>query len=269
MSDYGFATKDENGNIAINAKNPIFGFDMGHSPRAFKTFRITDAKTSPFHTASISTPNPQPVDSWGYDETSDWGVIKELVKKVKHGYNFRPVGYATISGSLKTSVHITFTQTQRAGSYGGNYTRTFTKNQNAGKTEILTPNMTGHIWFPFTDYPSYAPPVAELTASDFSGTKWAYEYPKSIMTMPYGPLYDVNFINQYYLPDPISVEIDKEYIYIYRTYFWSDTIRRAKFVWSGKTDQDIQERVKVATQYTGSVYNITVYLCPYPIEELL
>ena len=34
MSDYGFATKDQNGDNAINAKNPIFGFDMGHRPMA-------------------------------------------------------------------------------------------------------------------------------------------------------------------------------------------------------------------------------------------
>lgn len=87
--------------------------------------------------------------------------------------------------------------------------------------------------------------------------------------MPYGPLYDPDYINQFYLPDPISVEIDDEYIYFYRTYLWSDTIRRAKFTYGGSTSDDIQERVKVSTQYTGSVYNITVYLCPFPIEELL
>ena len=45
MSDYGFKTHDNTGKIAINAKNPIFGFDMGHKPRGFKTFRFTDAKT--------------------------------------------------------------------------------------------------------------------------------------------------------------------------------------------------------------------------------
>lgn len=48
MSDYGFATKDQNGDNAINAKNPIFGFDMGHRPMAFKTFRFNDAKHTLF-----------------------------------------------------------------------------------------------------------------------------------------------------------------------------------------------------------------------------
>lgn len=267
MSDYGFKTHDATNKVAINAKNPIFGFDMAHKPRAFKTFRITDAKTSPFHTASLYDPNPTPSNSWGYAENSDWGYVKELVKKVKHGYNFRPVGYATITGSLNTEVRVQITQRQRAGSYGGNYTLPLIKSQYS--SQELTPNMTGHIWFPYTSYPSYAPPVATLTATDFANTTWAYEYPKSVMTMPYGPLYDPDYINQFYLPDPISVEIDDEYIYFYRTYLWSDTIRRAKFTYGGSTSDDIQERVKVSTQYTGSVYNITVYLCPFPIEELL
>ena len=62
MSDYGFATKDQNGDNAINAKNPIFGFDMGHRPMAFKTFRFNDAKTYPIHTGSPATPNPRLVN---------------------------------------------------------------------------------------------------------------------------------------------------------------------------------------------------------------
>ena len=37
MSDYGFATKDQNGDTAINAKNPIFGFDMGVKGAAIAT----------------------------------------------------------------------------------------------------------------------------------------------------------------------------------------------------------------------------------------
>ena len=67
----------------------------------------------------------------------------------------------------------------------------------------------------------------------------------------------------------LEVEIDDEYIYFYRSYGWSDTIRRAKFTYNGSTSQDIQERVKISEQFTGSEYNVTVYLCPFPLEELL
>ena len=106
MSDYGFKTSDDNRATVLNAKNPIFGFDMQHTPRAFKTFHIVDTKTSPIHTGSVATPDPQPVNSWGYAQNMDYGTIRELIKKVKHGYPFRPVGYATISGTMKYSLNV-------------------------------------------------------------------------------------------------------------------------------------------------------------------
>lgn len=266
MSDYGFKTFDESETIALNAKNPIFGFDMGHKPRAFKTFRITDAKQSPIHTGNPGQPNPQPVDSWGWDEKSDHGVIRELVKRVKHGYNFRPVGYAVITGTLKCSTHIQFTQTQYAGDYGGNYSRTLTKQNSMGDI-ILTPNVSGKAWFPYTGISAFAP-IATLTESDFSGTTWAYPYQKNIMTMPY-PSDQMSLGDMLGLPNPIEVVIDDQYINFYRTHWWSDSIRRAKFTYGGTVYDDLQERVKVSTQFTGSVYNITVYLCPFPLKELL
>lgn len=268
MSDYGFKTSDDNRATVLNAKNPIFGFDMQHTPRAFKTFHIVDTKTSPIHTGSVATPDPQPSNTWGYAQNMDYGTIRELITKVKHGYGFRPVGYATISGTMKYSLNVHFDQTQRAGSYGGNYSKNLTKTK--GQTDyILVPNMSGIPYASITGSGMFLPSV-NLTEQDFSGSLWPYDYPRQVMTlMAFGPTYAPELESESGMPKCIEVEIDEEYIYFYRSYGWSDTIRRAKFTYSGSTSQDIQERVKISEQYTGSEYNVTVYLCPFPIEELL
>lgn len=263
MSDYGFATKDQNGDNAINAKNPIFGFDMGHRPMAFKTFRFNDAKTYPIEPGSPATPNPQPVDSWGYDETQSSGEIVETLLKVKHGYNFRPVGYAVITGTLKISSRVQITQTQRAGTWGGYYTKELIKDIG---TYELTPNQFNHIWVSSTDVSQISGSMVELSATDFSSTIWSYEYPKSVMTdMPWGSDYGWALKTD----DPIWVEFDDQYIYIKRKRTWTDCIRRCKFTWGGSTSEDIQERVQATAQFTGSQFDVTVYLCPYPLKELL
>lgn len=263
MSDYGFATKDQNGDNAINAKNPIFGFDMGHRPIAFKTFRFNDAKTYPIQTGSPATPNPQPVDSWGYAETQSSGEIFETLLKVKHGYNFRPVGYAVITGTWKISSRVQITQTQRAGTWGGSYTKTLIKDLQSYE---LTPNQFNHIWISSTGVTPLSGSMVKLTPTDFSKTIWSYEYPKSIMTnMPWGSEYGMALKTD----DPIWVEFDDQYIYIKRKRSWTDCIRRCKFTWRGSTSDDIQERVKATAQFTGSQFDVTVYLCPYPLKELL
>lgn len=38
MSDYGFKTSDDNRATVLNAKNPIFGFDMQHTPERSRHF---------------------------------------------------------------------------------------------------------------------------------------------------------------------------------------------------------------------------------------
>ena len=269
MSDYGFKTSDNNRATVLNAKNPIFGFDMQHTPRAFKTFHIVDTKTSPIHTGSVATPNPQPAQySWGDAQNMDYGTIRELITKVEHGYDFRPVGYATISGTLKYSYNVHFDQTQRAGSYGGNYSKNLTKKK-PGSDLSLVPNISGLPFVSTTESGLFLPTVA-LTTSDFSGSTWPYPYPRNAMTMyEYGPEYDPDLGDGTSLHNCIEVKIDNKYIYFYRTYRWSDTIRRVQYNSGGTITDDIQERVKVAEQYTGSEYNVTVYLCPFPIEELL
>lgn len=264
MSDYGFKTHDDDGKIAINAKNPIFGFDVGHAPRAFKTFRITDAKTYPIVTGSTATPNPTPNNSWGWSQNITSGLIEETLLKVKHGYNFRPVGYAVITGKWKISSHVQITQTQRAGSYGGNYSKTFIKDIHEYE---LTPNPFNTIWISSTGVGPRSGSMVALSETDFSGTNWAYRYPREVMTyVPYGSS------SQMYadaVDSPIYVEFDDKYIYIKRQRSWSDTIRRVKYTYNNYTSDDIQERVKATALFLGSQFDVTVYLCPFPLKELL
>lgn len=271
MSDYGFRTDDKKMATVLNAKNPIFGFDMRHSPRAFKTFHILDTKTSPVHTGSVSVPSVQVgTYSWGWAENIDGGVIRELVKKVKHGYNFRPVGYASISGKMVYSMNVRIQQTQVAGSYGGNYTKNLVKSDQANQL-ILDPNISGTPFSVNTGAGRFDGST-ELSEQDFSGTIWSWNAPKYIMTgQPYGPEFHPELGIEFRgTPNSLEVKIDEEYIYFYRNYIWSDTIRRVIYKdGNGNITDDLRERVKVSEQFTGSEYNVTVYLCPFPLEELL
>lgn len=278
MSNYGFFTKDKQNKIAINAKYPTFGFDMAHKPRAFKTFRVRDNKTSPIHSGDVSVPSvpTTTTGTWQQRSSIDSGTVRELVKKVKHGYNFRPVGYAVISGTWNASANVEITQNQvnatYGGDYGGDYTVTTTKTLQSD--EILIPNMSGKLYASFTTV-YVAPPMVTLHQSDFSGTIFPFDAFKTIICGygTYGSIYGADPISHpefQGLPPAIEVEIDDEYIYIYRTYWWSDELRRAAFVGGDHNIyDDVRERVKIATQYTGSVYDITVFLCPFPLDDLL
>ena len=264
MSDYGFTTKDQNGMNAVNAKNPIFGFDMGHQPMAFKTFRFRDTNTYPIQSGNPGTPNPTG-SGWIYAETQSSGAITETLLKRKHGYNFRPVGYAVITGTWKISSRVMVTQTQRAGTWGGNYSVELPQRDIISYE--LTPNQFNHIWVSSTGVSPMSGSMVFLGETDFPRTIWSYNYPKSVMTgMPWGSDGSMWALKT---DDPIWVEFDDTYIYIKRKRTWTDCIRRCKFTWRGTTDQDIQERVKATAQFTGSQFDVTVYLCPFPLKELL
>lgn len=280
MSDYGFKTLDKSNATVINAKYPIFGFDMAHLPRAYKTFSIKDNSTNPFVSGSVSVPSITATQTyaWSYKDSSDYGSVRELIKKVEHGYSFRPLGYATISGTLRMTKSISVQQDEVTvsatfGSFGGDYSSTtdHAVQFGTGTTGHLIPLYKGGFFV--GEVPTantYFAPQYRLDTSDYSGTIFHD---------------DILFWLKYYLtnistpnimlecpPDFIEVEIDDKYIYIYRKYWWSDTIRRVVQANSPITSpflNDVRERVKIVNQTTGSTFDVTVYLCPYPIEELL
>ena len=264
MSDYGFKTDDKTGKIALNAKNPIFGFDMGHKPRAFKTFRFRDTKQSTTNVGTTPEPNPPFVpDNWSTAENNQRGQVRELIMKVKHGYNFRPVGYATITGNLKINTNVKITQTQRAGNFGGNYSRQWVYQT---RSYTLTPSQYNKAFVAIAS-DVFNGAWAILQQSDFTGTLWNYGI-ENYFTGVY------NFESSYGIPGeenmPISVEIDDEYIYFYRKWAWYNEVRRAMWRESNwAVHQDIQERVQISNDFAGSTYDVTVYLCPFPIKEIL
>lgn len=277
MSDYGFKTHDETGATAINAKHHIFGFDMAHTPRAFKTFHFTDAKEGELVDAGLAMPDTTTMDpsgvGWGDGENTQWGAQTTLITKVEHGYNFRPVGYATITGTLNVQNRIKVTQTQIVATtedFGGNYTYTTVKQEKQG--EQLSPNIKSKIWIPYDTWPSFCGPYETLSSADFPNTTWNFPFPEQVMlNHPWGPLGDEDFMDKWSSPDPIHVEIDEKYIYFYRTNLWSDTKRRAKFIdiFTRETTRDLLEQVQIATEFVGSTYDVTVYLCPFSLEMLL
>lgn len=276
MSDYGFKTIDESNAVAINAKNPLFGFDMGHRPRPYKTFRIIDNKTNPFVSGSVSVPSITPTQAvaWSYKDSSDYGSVRELIFQVKHGYNFRPVGYATITGTLNFSKSVSIEQDEVAvsatfGTFGGDYSTTVDKTIATG-AHILP--LAGSKFFvaEYPTSPTVFAPVERLDPADYIGTVF---HDDILFWMKYY-LTNIQIPNIMLQPpmDLYEVEIDDEYIYIYRTYWWSDTIRRVVQANSPVTSpllNDVREHVKIVNQTTGSMVDVTVYLAPYPIEELL
>lgn len=276
MSDYGFKTIDKSNAVAINAKNPLFGFDMGHKPRPYKTFRIIDNKTNPFVSGSVSVPSITPTQAvaWSYKDSSDYGSVRELIFQEKHGYNFRPVGYATITGTLNFSKSVSIEQDEVTvsstfGTFGGDYSTTVDKTVATG-AHILP--LAGSKFF-VAEYPTSLTvfaPVVRLDPADYIGTVF---HDDILFWMKYY-LTNIQIPNIMLEPpmDLYEVEIDDEYIYIYRTYWWSDTIRRVVQANSPVTSpllNDVREHIKVVNQTTGSMVDVTVYLAPYPIEELL
>lgn len=269
MSDYGFKTLDKSNATSINAKHPIFGFDMGHLPRAFKTLHFTITKENPLQTSDVQMPDPVQIQQWFMREAGKSGVITEQVAKIKHGYNFRPLGYVMFSGKVKISKKYSIQQTEidTQNAFGGDYTTSSEKPENQGNPIFLVPN-SGETFLNFTGYPSPQYPIVSLKQADFIGSVWPFQYqPQGYMTNnPYGQASTAPGEEE---PRILWAAIDDEYVYIYMSWGWSDTIRRA-FIYSGSTKTyDLVERVKVATQYTGSAIDATIYLCPYPMEELL
>ena len=278
MSDYGFKTLDKSNATVINAKYPIFGFDMAHLPRAYKTFHIQDNKTNPFVSGDVSVPSITPLapTSFTTKDNYDYGSVRELIKKVKHGYGFRPVGYASISGTFSFSKSVSIEQDEvkvdeTFVSFGGDYGPIESSHIISLGQHIL-PTYTGDMFVAEAGSandnlasPSYTP-----TQADYTGTIFHTDITPLIALYLTRPV--PNGLPSTFKTDFIEVEIDDEYIYIYRKYWWSDTIRRVirsnNPITSPLLD-DLRERIKIVNQTTGSAFDVTVYLCPYPIEELL
>jgi hypothetical protein len=87
------------------------------------------------------------------------------------------------------------------------------------------------------------------------------------------------------ITDRYSVEIDDEWVVLYRTTYYNEYV--ARFAWATRqviyrntgsgwvktsdvttTKADVTQRVRMIDDYAGSNLDITVYLVPYNMEDL-
>ena len=271
MSNYGFVTYNEKTGkkeVSINSKYPVFGPEYNKINSTFRTTHISDTKTYPIKTASISIPTPN-LPYYGIDNyygISEYvGYDDELVTEYEHGYKFRPIGYATITGKIIGNNVGELSQTVISGtmSYGGNFT--VYSNTRWLDTE-LTPgfggmnSQTGGFYLPWERN------SMTVGNSQYTGN---FIVPDSVLGV-FLSRYNVNAtigIRQG-LPGTISapywVEIDDTKVKIWKRIYWADHIIRAK-----PSDYDAYERGKVRENFAGSELDITVYLCPYKLGDLI
>lgn len=282
MSDYGFATYDEKNPKkrlgTINSKWPIFGPKYADIGRAFKTIHIVDTYTPNYKTGA-ATPS---IPSGGYYGTTEkrWAE-KQLIHQFEHGYNFRPVGYATFSGSLVINVKCTITQneviTGNTSPYGGN----FTLNGLATQTIPLLPDVRRQMKASYVST-TYSP--VELAIGNYffgiddsNGYGGYYRRDIIVPNSCIGAIKRDYTVAGYYEgePDaPYKIEIDDKYVKIYRNVFWLDFWLKWYSSYTSSYSQynythSINDRIKGATYYTGSDIDCTIYLAPYSLEDLI
>lgn len=281
MSDYGFATYDEKNPKkrlgTINSKWPIFGPKYADIGRAFKTIHIIDTYTPSYKTGA-ATPS---IPSGGYfGSTEKRWTEKQFIHQFEHGYNFRPIGYATFCGNLVINVKCTITQkeviTGNASSCGGNFTLNGLAIQNISllpdvrrqmkasytSTAYSSTEMAiGNYFFGIQDSDGYGGGRSDIIVPDscISAIKRDYTVAGRSAGDP---------------SSPYIVEIDEKYVKIYRNVFWLDFWLKwyDSYTSSSSTynyTHSIDDRIKGATYYTGSDLDCTIYLAPYSMEDLL
>lgn len=304
MSDYGFKTLKSGGggltDTSINAKYPMMGFDLSHSPSAFRTVHISDRKTNPFASSttpgyvSPSLPSVSSLTSlyWGYNDpqgnfhpllggaNNTSGYVRELIYQYEHGYDYRPAGYGIITGTINRRIRTNAVGTPIAGNYyfngtlnDGNWNKltAFDTTSESGSMQSLFPYMNGmkadtgqdlsdHL-FTYTLIPANVPSTSSTSDGIRNGMSRLAMY-------HYTKLID----SARY---PYEFEIDEKYVKIYRVYYWNETYGRLYFdhtFYDGDYNwrYEIKDylRVKQVEQTAGSEIDITIMLFPYKMEDI-
>ena len=287
MSDYGFATYDGTlkGRLdgVVNSKYPIFGPKYDKIGQMFRTLHIIDNVEQ---SLGKVTPAPNYGGSGYSGRTSKLGSEKKLIAKFRHGLGYRPVGYAYINGKIVKTIRCSAQQwtdieSEReylvGGDFGPLYANTTTTTEVYPSVE--TQMHDGNIGF-----------GGNLLFSAFSvgysaaGSGW----PTPTITIPTAcawinyasgaGFYEGNFnqsLNIRYSYDwhdyPYVVEIDDEYVKVYRKVCWAYYRYRTQEnnSGSGRGVYDVKMDLKGIEDYSGSEFDMTVYLCPYKMEDLL
>ena len=271
MSNYGFATYDEKKKNrlqgVVNSKWPIFGPKYSDIKHAFKTVHITDTYQQDFVVGpNVRVPDPQGgSQGTGYSTSIERGVIRQLVATIPHGYGFRPLGYIQFSGTIQQNTRCKW-KYDSVVDYAGNWLPSLAPiygNSNKPVDYISNPALI----FPI-EGSSYVPGYGSFSvAYPPTGYGGVYYY----LTNPNG-LWIVDALDPNYKGFmPYEVEIDEENVYIYRNTYWLDQIGRF-YQWDTyyqliRTDQ--RARSQGVMDWAGSSIDLTIYLCPYKLEDLL
>ena len=279
MSDYGFATYDERSGKkikgSVNSKWPIFGPKYGDIKNAFRTIHFVDTvqyglRTSP----SVSLPAIDNINGEQFKTSQYHGYEKILIATIPHEYKKRPMGYATIAGSFVKN-------TRGRWEYENYYDRQnyFPPSANLNGIGEKSGNMLGY--------------GGSLRPTSNTGDLSIFEmnsFSASNISYPSGPNYQVyvwlgtSYGNGFMIPGnngsgedifgtsrpPYAVEIDDTNVYVYRYYYWCDVYKRSFNRNEYGYDQcDLRARMKGIIDYAGSEFDLTLYLCPYSMEDLI
>lgn len=275
MSDYGFATYDtKNSNRitgVVNSKWPIFGPSYNNIKNTYKTYHFSDtlSRVAKDVDWGISAPS---AGSWSsayrYEKLEAW--------RIRHGFKKRPLGYIIFTGNVIKNVRGYIKQYHINGSpiWGGDFELTGLNTATIPVRSSIQSEMS-------TAYTSsgYNRMVVTLEDSPFTIYDGSSYYPTGNLLVPTATpsaikytylLYDGNDPDDipvpgggYNLP-PYSVEIDDEYIILYRNVYSADIWYRID---SGSTQ--VHDRIKIINDSAGTEINMTLILCPYSMEDLL
>lgn len=308
MSDYGFKTlkngRTNTTEVAINAKYPMMGFDLSHRPSAYVTFHITDAKDNPL--ADSSTPGyVAPVlpsvsslgnlPYWFSDGGSDrrwvkggsnitYGYVKTEIYRYKHGYNFRPACYGTITGKLaqkiRTNAIGNASGTNPSGKiwYNGTLDNSNYNLMSSFNTTTEGASATSGALFPYMNG------LKTISGTDARMHNFSYRlFRTNVPTTSQQE--DIKYIIQYLTTEhfyknitgeyPYSFEVDEEYIKIYRTYYWCEIYGRVYFD-ETFVDEDFNWRIelkdylraRMVEELAGSEIDVNIMMFPYKMEDI-
>ena len=273
-SNYGFKIMGRDG-VSLNGKWPIFGFDIQNAEKAFRTTRVVDTSDHPYYTGSGVTPPPDSSLYRGFGQNTKSGYVKELITKYEHGYNYRPSGYYTVSGTFNLDCKAIVLQTGSGSYYTswyyGDFSRDTLKNLNvSGNTDPLYPRMNDFYPLDYGLSPSLY--MMNISYGVDNNLNPDILIPGGTQGNPFSGQANKSLLDSGGIAAFISVEIDTKYVYIYMNYRWYDTILRQVY-WDGSSMDasifDVQNRVKMVAETTSSVFDVNVYLTPHKLEEMI
>lgn len=281
MSDYGFLTYDESGKKlqgSVNSKWPIFGPKYSDIKNSFKTVHFTDLTQYDFRTSpSVTLPSIGGGNGEQYKISEYHGYEKVLVATIPHGQKKRPVGYAVFTGSFVKNTRGKWSYTNYYDRHGifppstgskplyGNGQTTGNMQSTAGDI-IRATNSSGTMSAfsvnPFSEC-NISYPSNQYQLFAWLGSAWenSFSIPGNNSSTDDHIPYD---------RQPYAVEIDNDNVYIYRYYYWCDVYKRTFYRNEYGYDQsDLRARMQGIIDYAGSSFDVTIYLCPYSMEDFI